>query len=186
MLGAFPCFDYRMDYIYLAQAVEDTAQQAASTPDLFWTIIASAFGGAIITSGVTIWSKFAETKAEHKRWLREEKLKVYSEFSELGYRITGLVTDQKLDEAHDKMNDLIFAIAQIRLLAPSQIALGALSYERSARSMFRAALDSPDKLDDLRQEVIVSLDALMQKMKIDLSIALHKRALGQNDVIKQP
>lgn len=59
-----------MDYMFYAQAVEETAQQVLSSPDLFWTIIASAFGGAVITSGVTVWSKIADSKSDKRK--REE------------------------------------------------------------------------------------------------------------------
>ena len=67
-----------------AETVTSAAEQAASAPpSLFWTIIASAFGGALITSGVTIWAKFAESKAEYRKWLRDEKLSTYVEYLEL-------------------------------------------------------------------------------------------------------
>ena len=167
-----------------AETIAPAAEQAASTPpSLFITIVASAFGGALITSGVTIWAKFAESKAEHKKWLRQEKLKAYSNFSELGYRITSLVTEGKLDEAYENMTDLIFAIAQIRLLAPSQISMKTLTYQSSVRVMFDAAKDNPEDLDSARRNAVLDLDALMITMKTDLSIALHKSALGKSDQI---
>lgn len=68
-----------MDHLTFAQSVEVATQQASNQPDLFWTIIASAFGGAVITSGVTIWAKYRDSKTEHQKWLRQERLAAFVE-----------------------------------------------------------------------------------------------------------
>ena len=163
------------------------AQAAAgisNEPNLVFTIIASAAGGAAITSVVTIWSKFADSKAEHKRWLRQEKLKAYSEFNKLGYEITSLTTDGNLEQALERMSELLLVVAQIRLLSPSQISLQTLRYRAAAHEMLKTAKTNPEGLDEDRQTAVNALDSLMLMMKLDLSIAFHRRSLGQNDTIK--
>ncbi|MFJ2144151.1 hypothetical protein ACIOJF_02475 [Glutamicibacter sp. NPDC087831] len=101
-----------------------TAEQAAnSSPDLFWTIIASAFGGALLTSAVTLFTKWRDSKNEHKKWLKDQKLKAYSDLQAIF--IQSRTHDPIAGKSSEVQNDFIdnyFALnSHMKLLAPDSI-----------------------------------------------------------------
>lgn len=104
----------------MAPAVE---QVASAPPSLFITIVASAFGGALITSGVTIWAKFADSKAEHRKWLREEKLSSYVDFIRMADHVYYALNGKVKPDDHSKfMGEITMAVTRIDLLASADVA----------------------------------------------------------------
>lgn len=106
-----------------SEAVIPSAGPAVSTPpSLFWTIIASAFGGALITSAVTVWAKFTDSKTERYKWFREEKLATYVEFNRVSEHIYYSVSQKLSNEGFaDFIRDMLNVMARVELLASAEV-----------------------------------------------------------------
>ena len=165
------CFDYRMDYYYFAEAVQKTTEQTSNQPDLFWTIIASAFGGALITSAVTIWSKLSDSKSEHKRWLREEKLKAYSEYGKLTYECLNQVSSNNMEqEAGQTRVEIMNLTARISLLSSEAMYEECDAVQGELKRVISLKISKSADFRRARDKVAEEAANLFQKMQKDLGI----------------
>lgn len=156
----------------VAEIITPAVEQVASAPpSLFITIVASAFGGALITSGVTIWAKFADSKAEHRKWLREEKFKTYVDAQII---FQGLQSKEHLagllkQDSTGLITRTHSAFSRIDLLAPLHV--------RAAVGDARSKLTSHD--DDAQVKAFKSaISKLLVEMRKDLSNDKSKKVSG--------
>lgn len=107
-----------------AETITPAGEQTASAPpSLFITIVASAFGGALLTSLVTIWAKFADSKAEHEKWLRNEKYNAYVDAQLIfhSFKSEEHATDLLGKDPVQLITDIHSALSRIEMLAPANV-----------------------------------------------------------------
>jgi len=162
--------------IYSAtEQVAPVAEQVSATPmNLILTVLASAFGGAILTGTITIWSKRMDLKAEQQkraedlifereRWIREEKLSVYTKYLTVA---RSCMNDARIKarktQASETRIELIPLSSHLRLLAGSKIADQAVSFNTSLKRLIR--------LQNKPEEFLVEQDITRKKFRVLLDI----------------
>ncbi|MGQ3385308.1 hypothetical protein [Glutamicibacter sp. TV12E] len=142
-----------LQIIYIAaECAVPAAEQANNSPNLFWTIIASAFGGALMTSGVTIWAKFADSKSEHRKWKRETRLKIYSEAARLHrkayQKLDAVVATEDFDkqEYGDKLISCIDQLQELEIFWGELELVGSLGFEKEMESYIEFINETSERL----------------------------------------
>ncbi|MDQ0093457.1 hypothetical protein [Paeniglutamicibacter psychrophenolicus] len=157
------------------------AQASTTPPNLVLTVLASAFGGATLTSFVSIWSKKSEIKAdrqkrtedeeaERQRWIRGEKLSVYSKFATVARScMNDAGVSARVQNARDSRNELVAMNSLLRLLASEQIAKDAVAHSIKLKQLI-GLRTQPDKFQEVREIVRNDLHLLLEEMQRDLGI----------------
>lgn len=170
------------------ETVAPVAEQVSATPpNLILTVLASAFGGAILTGAITIWSKKLDLKAEQQkraedlvfereRWIREEKLSVYTKYLTVARSCMNAARIRARNtQASATRMELIPLSSHLRLLAGDQIANQAVSFNTSLKRLVRLHNKPEDFL--VEQEITrKKFSVLLEFMQKDLGIETQNQA----------
>lgn len=110
------------------------------TIDPLASLLIGAFGAAVLTVGGGLFGAWIQSRREHARWLREERLGAYESFlisaeSMLAYR-----ADQSAQRADDLMNTMHASAATARLLGPDSVFAAIVAHEQSCQDLLYATL----------------------------------------------
>lgn len=143
----------------------EAASTIATDPTL--TIIASAFGGAILTGIVGLITYLLNARREHAKWLRDLKFRTYADkLTRLEHLHTGLEsTDSDESSGQDGADDWSTAmtVADLDLVASPEVTAEHMRVVATIASYIRNDIDGiPNEMTAFRKSLL-SLTAAMRK-----------------------
>lgn len=169
------------------ETVAPIAEHAtAGTPNVLLTVLASAFGGAILTGAITIWSKRMDNKAaeqkrqadleaERERWIRQEKLAVYTKYVTMA---RSCVNDAALNSTRERAritrSEMVPIASHLRLLAGNKIANKAVFVNAKLKPLVKAG-SRPDSITEAQEVVKTRFSELIALMQKDLGIEIQNQ-----------
>lgn len=147
------------------------SQTATTSPSLFWTIVASAFGGALISGVIALLVKFIDRRHEQKIWLRNTQHKTYIEVATFLKDYSWKLRDDPKYASEEVHKKLLMISIELPMICSNKVGVRYTNFV----NMLNTYLDSRKNghpWDDVRFNLLQnSMHALTEQMGQDV----HKR-----------
>lgn len=134
---------------------------------IFWTVFGGAFGGAVVGALATFFITRMNHRHERRKWLLEEKLKAYANYSATTYGFLAEISPKMA--VTEYKSGMYASLGKLRLLADDDLSDRARLILNSLTGLAKLKKANSPSYSTERKEVQKELAALHDDMKKDIT-----------------